>query len=137
MGISPKRWGREGWKFIHYVALTYPPKPTEADKKKYLNFFLSLQDVLPCEICAMHFRENMKEHPIRLDNNRELFNWTVDVHNVVNKQNGKKVLTYDEAFDELFKKENEINPDILKGVAFSSVVITIITLLSRQYVKKK
>ena len=136
MGISPKRWGREGWKFIHYVALTYPSKPTEQDKAKYLKFFESLQDVLPCEICAAHFRQNMKEYPIKMGSNRELFNWTVDIHNIVNKQNGKKILTYDEAFDELFKDDKEINPDILKGIAFSSVVITIITLLSKQYAKK-
>lgn len=136
MGISPKRWGREGWKFIHYVALTYPSKPTEKDKAKYLKFFESLQDVLPCEICASHFREHMKQHPIKMETNRELFNWTVDIHNIVNTQNGKKILTYDEAFDELFKDDKEINPDILKGIAFSSVVITIITLLSKQYAKK-
>lgn len=136
MGISPKRWGKEGWKFIHYVALTYPSKPTEKDKAKYLKFFESLQDVLPCEICASHFREHMKQHPIKLETNRELFNWTVDIHNIVNTQNGKKILTYDEAFDELFKDDKEINPDILKGIAFSSVVITIITLLSKQYAKK-
>lgn len=137
MGISPKRWGRDGWRFIHYVALTYPPKPTEEDRKKYIKFFESLQDVLPCEICAVHFRQNMKEYPIKMGSNRELFNWTVDIHNVVNKQNGKKVLSYDEAFDELFKDNKEIDPNILKGVAFSSIVITIITLLSKQYVKKK
>lgn len=136
MGISPKRWGKEGWKFIHYVALTYPSKPTEKDKAKYLKFFESLQDVLPCEICASHFREHMKQHPIKMETNRELFNWTVDIHNIVNTQNGKKILTYDEAFDELFKDDKEINPDILKGIAFSSVVITIITLLSKQYAKK-
>jgi len=47
MGVSPKHWGREGWKFIHWVALTYPNKPTDKDKKNYLQFFESLQDVLP------------------------------------------------------------------------------------------
>lgn len=137
MGISPKRWGRDGWRFIHYVALTYPTKPTDDDRKNYIKFFESLQDVLPCGICAAHFREHMKQYPIKMGSNTELFNWTVDIHNVVNKQNGKKILTYDEAFDELFKDNKEIDPNILKGVAFSSAVITIITLLSRQYVKKK
>jgi hypothetical protein len=29
MGISPKVWGKEGWHFIHYVALNYPDKPTQ------------------------------------------------------------------------------------------------------------
>lgn len=136
MGVSPKHWGKEGWKFIHWVALTYPSKPTEVDKKKYLKFFESLQDVLPCNICADHFRQNMKNHPIKMGSNRELFNWTVDIHNEVNKQNGKKTFTYDQAFSEITKQNKDINPDILKGVAFSSVVITLITILSKQYAKK-
>ena len=42
MGVSPKHWGREGWKFIHWVALTYPSKPTEKDKKNYLDKVLSI-----------------------------------------------------------------------------------------------
>jgi hypothetical protein len=42
MGVSPKHWGREGWKFIHWVALTYPNKPTEKDKKNYRNYLETL-----------------------------------------------------------------------------------------------
>ena len=137
MGISPKHWGKEGWRFIHFVALAYPNKPTQKDKSNYLKFFESLQDVLPCGICAEHFRQNMIENPIKLDSNKELFNWTVDIHNVVNKQNGKKVLTYEKAFAEVTNQNKEISNDLLKGIAFSSALIMVITLLSKQYVKKK
>ena len=42
MGVSPKHWGREGWKFIHWVALTYPHKPTDKDKKNYYNLCKTL-----------------------------------------------------------------------------------------------
>jgi hypothetical protein len=136
MGVSPKHWGREGWKFIHWVALTYPHKPTEKDKKNYLRFFESLQDVLPCPICAEHFKQNMKDHPINLESNKQLFNWTVEMHNLVNKQNGKKTLTFDQAFSEVTQQNKRVSEDLLKGIAFSSAVITIITLLSKQYAKK-
>ncbi len=136
MGVSPKYWGKEGWKFIHWVALTYPEKPTKEDKKHYLKFFESLQDVLPCGICAAHFRVNMEKHPIKMDNNKELFNWTVDMHNIVNKQNGKKIVTYQEAYSELSSGNKSLNEDLLKGIALSSTLITIITLLARQYAKK-
>jgi len=78
----------------------------------------------------------MKEHPIKMNNSRELFNWTVDIHNIVNKQNGKKVLTYDQAFLEVTQQNKKVNEDLLKGIALSSAVITIITLLARQYTKK-
>jgi hypothetical protein len=136
MGVSPKHWGREGWKFIHWVALTYPHNPTEKDKKNYLRFFESLQDVLPCPICAEHFKQNMKKHPINLESNKQLFNWTVEMHNLVNKQNGKKTLTFDQAFSEVTQQNKRVSEDLLKGIAFSSAVITIITLLSKQYAKK-
>jgi hypothetical protein len=136
MGVSPKHWGREGWKFIHWVALTYPNRPNEKDKKNYLKFFESLQDVLPCPICAEHFKQNMKDYPINLGSNKELFNWTVDMHNLVNKQNGKKAITYDQAFREITQQNKKVSEDLLKGIAFSSAIITIITLLSKQYAKK-
>jgi hypothetical protein len=139
MGVSPKHWGKEGWKFIHWVALTYPSKPTEDDKKNYKRFFDSLQDVLPCPICAVHFKENMLKNPIRLNSNVELFNWTVDMHNEVNKQNLKKEFSYEEAFKEITKSKNEENNDrenFFKGIALSSAIITVITLLSKQYANK-
>ncbi len=136
MGVSPKHWGREGWKFIHWVALTYPNHPTQKDKDNYLKFFESLQNVLPCGICAEHFRKNMERNPIRMESNRELFDWTVDMHNIVNKQNGKKTFTYDQAFAEVTNQNKKISEELLKGIAFSSAVITVITLLSKQYAKK-
>jgi hypothetical protein len=103
MGISPEFWGKHGWHFIHSIALAYPDEPTEEQINKYMAFFNSLHEVLPCPICGYHFKENMAVVPIRLSNKTELFNWTVDMHNEVNKQNGKKVLTYEEALNEILK----------------------------------
>jgi FAD-linked sulfhydryl oxidase len=104
MGYSPKLWGREGWHFIHYIALNYPPTPTEKEKNIYLQFFNSLETIIPCPFCGQHFAENMKNNPPRLENNKELFNWTVEMHNLVNKQNGKKELTPEQALKQLNKK---------------------------------
>ena len=98
MGLSTEIWGREGWKFIHSVALSYPYKPTEKDKENYLAFFKSLENVLPCSICAENFRKKMEKTPPKLESKIALFNWTVDIHNEVNRQNGKKELTHNEAF---------------------------------------
>jgi hypothetical protein len=78
----------------------------------------------------------MKDHPINLESNKQLFNWTVEMHNLVNKQNGKKTLTFDQAFSEVTQQNKRVSEDLLKGIAFSSAVITIITLLSKQYARK-
>jgi hypothetical protein len=107
MGYSSTLWGKEGWHFIHYVALNYPEHPTDEDKRKYKLFFELLCVVLPCPFCAVHFEENMAKLPIRLENSKELFEWTIDMHNEVNKDNGKPILSYEEALAEINKNSNK------------------------------
>jgi len=58
------------------------------------------------------------------------------MHNLVNEQNGKKIITFDQAFKEVTQQNKKVSEDLLKGIAFSSAIITIITLLSKQYAKK-
>jgi hypothetical protein len=107
MGINAIQWGKEGWHFIHTIALTYPFNPTENDKKNYLQFLKSLENVLPCNICAKHFKKNMIKIPPRLDSTIEFFNWSVDMHNEVNIMNNKPILTYEEAYNELVNTFNK------------------------------
>ena len=134
MGVSPKHWGREGWKFIHWVALTYPHKPTDKDKKNYLRFFESLQDVLPCPICAQHFKQNMKKYPPRFDSSSDLFEWTVDMHNAVNESNGKKKISYESALKKVSKKkENEMLKD---SFVITSALAAFVLIIS-QFARKK
>jgi hypothetical protein len=136
MGFAPELWGRQGWHFIHYIALNYPNNPSEEIKNEYLNFFNSLGNVLPCPFCGIHFKENMVKHPPRLESKEAFFNWTVDMHNFVNKENGKKKLTYSQAFKQTernskstemvlkhFFKEKEY---VFKGVMLSALITTII-----------
>lgn len=109
--IGPEIWGPHGWKFIHYVALSYPDKPTNEDKINYKNFFINLKNILPCHTC----RNNYTTHLSKLLNdnifisNDTLLNWTIDLHNIVNKQHNKKTYTYNEArkliYDDYKKKE--------------------------------
>jgi FAD-linked sulfhydryl oxidase len=101
MGINAEHWGKQGWHFIHSIAWNYPENPTEDDKNDYLAFLGSLEKVLPCPICGQHFKENMAKNPPKMANKEEFFNWSVDMHNEVNKMNGKRVLSYEEAFEQL------------------------------------
>ena len=98
--IGPSSWGPHGWKFIHMVALGYPQIPSEDQKKNYRVFFEILQHVLPCSICSNNYSMHLKELPLTdeiLSNSDNLLKWTVDLHNIVNKEKGKKVYDYDEA----------------------------------------
>ena len=90
--FSPSIWGSPAWKFLHTVALSYPAKPSQKDKSDYKQFFLSLENVLPCETCAGHFKDNIKVHNIDnyLDGPHDLFSWTVKIRNEVQKILGRQ-----------------------------------------------
>jgi len=122
MGISPHFWGKQAWHFIHCVALNYPENPTDEDKDKFKTFFYSLEYILPCPICGYHFKENMNQYPIRLESRAELFNWSVDMHNQVNKINNKIELSYDEAYEQLVKNSNVYQITELNIFKFNSLV---------------
>jgi hypothetical protein len=117
---GPDVWGPPGWKFIHFVTMGYPNYPTESIKKKYYDYFHSLKNVIPCSICASHFAENLEELPlddIVLSSRENLVRWGINIHNVVNKKNGKKVYTFEEGIKEILK------PFCQKGCITSSTNI--------------
>jgi len=134
MGYNPNKWGRQAWHFIHMVALSYPPEEvlTKEIKEKYYNFFESLGYTLPCPYCSLHFREKFKKNPPPLNNREELFRWTVDMHNSVNKDNGKTEISYEEAKRQIEnnskKKYNDYSNYMITGVAVSVSLITMICL---------
>ena len=103
---GPDVWGPPGWKFIHFITLGYPDMPTESQKKKYYDYFHSLKHVIPCSICASHFAENLEELPLDdnvLASRENLVRWGINIHNIVNKKNGKKEYTYEEGIKEILK----------------------------------
>ena len=86
-----KHWGTHLWAYIHTISLMNKP---EEEVKACLK---SIPDVIPCLACQFSFREICNE----IDNidcsGHGLFEWTVDVHNRINKSLGKPELTYEEA----------------------------------------
>lgn len=136
MGYSPKLWGSQAWHFIHMVALSYPEKPTDEVKQKYYNFFESLGYNLPCPTCSYHYREKFKKNPPRLESKESLFEWTVDIHNSVNRDNGKPEITYAEAIEQIQKNARPTNDYIIYGVSLSVAIITMICLFGYSFRKK-
>ncbi len=99
MRFPPAVWGPIFWMTIHIVALGYSDSPSYSEKRAAKEFYEGLQFLIPCPKCKEHYRENLKLHPITpsLDNRRDLFKWTVKMHNIVNKQLGKAEVTEEEA----------------------------------------
>jgi len=97
--MDPSTWGPHLWIGLHYIALGYPETPSISDKMNYKFFFENLDKVLPCGKCADHYKENANTVPVDnyLETPAKLFEWTVLMHNAVNKILGKPSMTLDEA----------------------------------------
>ena len=127
MGLNPTIWGPHGWFFLHSVALNFPDKPTEIDRKNYKRFFESIQYILPCPNCSYHYSKHIEENPIQLDSKETLNRWLVHIHNLVNDIHKKPDVSYEE-FLRIYK--NKYNPILSTGSSwFYPWVILFIVLL--------
>lgn len=92
-------WGSHMWYTIHFIALGYPNEASSIDKKNYKNFYINLPNIIPCEECAKHLVTNLNKYPIDnyLDSKERLFEWTVLLHNEVNKMLGKGIWSLEKA----------------------------------------
>jgi hypothetical protein len=109
-------WGPPFWLTLHTISFNYPLKPTQQDKINYKIFYTSFQNVIPCSICKKNYIRHLKEHPIDnyLSSRRKLSEWVIDMHNMVNGETGKKILSYDvvvKKYEDIYKKKIELDPD--------------------------
>jgi hypothetical protein len=87
-------WGPPGWTFLHTITFNY--KPSEENKIKYLNFFNSLETVLPCPYCCSSFGTYAKSIPISeyIDTREGLVYWLYIIHNLVNQKVCKQLPSF-------------------------------------------
>jgi len=97
--IPPSTWGPFFWHAMHIIALGYSNQPTYAEKRAAKEYFESLVHLIPCPTCRVHYATHLKENPISpsLDSRNDLFRWTVNIHNLVNKDLGKPEYTETES----------------------------------------
>ena len=134
--LDRNNWGPNAWSFIHYVALGYPTNPTDNDKENYKTFYYSLQNTLPCQKCAVNYQRHLKDIPIdsALDGPQELFKWTIDIHNEVNKELGKRKYSYEEVSDKYKEKESASSiPIIPSCIAIILLLIFVGIFLFNRY----
>jgi len=94
-------WGPAIWRSIHYTALGYPDEPTELDKSNFKSFYSSFSNILPCKECRYHYRQHLNNMPIceSLGSKRDLFAWTVELHNKVNVSLNKSPISVRDAWE--------------------------------------
>ena len=91
--ITKNDWGPAVWMMIHFFAANL-----KKDKiKYYIEFIKTLTYIIPCEECRKHLRNNLKIYPLNINynsNNHSIFEWSCNLHNVVNSQLKKTVYPY-------------------------------------------
>ena len=102
MPFTPETWGRMFWIVIHIVAF-YCDTIFDKDNNSYKNFktFIhSISNVLPCNMCAQHFKKYIDDNPIPITSNGAdnptYLKWTVSAHNNVRNMQGKVMPSLDD-----------------------------------------
>jgi hypothetical protein len=92
-GMLTTVWGPMIWSYLHCMSFNYPNCPTAQDKKKYREFILQLQYVLPCGKCRKNLKKNLKKLPITMavmESRNTFSRYVYELHEVVNTMLGKK-----------------------------------------------
>jgi hypothetical protein len=95
--IDKMDWGPAGWKFLHSLTFAYPHSPTLEQQRSADSFFESLANLLPCDACQDHYREEFRLRPVDSRSQATLSSWLVDLHNRVNVRLNKPIVSYTQA----------------------------------------
>lgn len=108
--MHSNNWGSLAWYFIHITSLTFEDNL----KNDYIEFYKTFKELIPCPKCKEHFENNLSKDEFNIENNinkLSIFDWSVRLHNEVNKTKNKPLLTSDEAI-KLYTYDNG-NPIII------------------------
>jgi hypothetical protein len=109
--MLPSIWGPHLWFMMHVISFEYPLNPTEYDKRIYHDFYTTLKEVIPCDLCKKHYRDFITKYPLtpHLDTRDTLVKWVISIHNFVNSSLGKPTLTDAQVMD-IYSKIKPVSP---------------------------
>ena len=99
MRLPPSVWGPFFWHTMHITAISYPANPSYAVKRAAKDLFESIAHLIPCPKCREHYTKHLQKFPIspHLDRREDLFRWTINLHNEVNKSLDKPIVSEKES----------------------------------------
>jgi hypothetical protein len=124
--MKPDIWGPPAWKFLDAICLNYPQNPSNTDKEAMKDFINALEKVLPCTKCKVNFKDHLNRRPLTdqvLSSRNELIKWLIDIRNMVNIMNGKKIVPYESALHNML---SPYNISYTKYILFVFVIIIIL-----------
>jgi len=117
------------WEKIHATADQYPDHPTLSDKETISNYFNTL--TIPCETCQNNYSKKMLQKPIEfcIDSRKDLQQWAVDIHNIVNLDTGKDYVPFDKAI-----RHRQVVEKTMKNK--NILIITVVVILLYYFIYK-
>jgi hypothetical protein len=88
------------WTIIHSLAFQLKEDISTNQELSILVYGFFNVDVkkIPCSNCRNHYITYLAQHPMHsVKNNLDLQKWTVDLHNDVNRRNGKPTFSFSDA----------------------------------------
>lgn len=93
MGICKESFGPHFWAVLHITCIG------TKHVANIIKFIYAFSEIIPCNKCRQHFKQLIIDHPIPETASSDIFKWTVDMHNIVNKETGKEEIDYVKALE--------------------------------------
>jgi hypothetical protein len=89
--MNPNIWGPHLWNFLHTISFNYPDVATTDVRESHYNFFNSLIDILPCDVCRVNYKKKLQNLNLlgSLNTKEDFVDFVINLHNNVSKDLGK------------------------------------------------
>ena len=130
--LDPKIWGPKFWFFLHTISLSYPKYPNAITKKKYYEFIQNLPLFLPVEEIASKFSKLLDKYPIQpyLDNKESFIKWCWFIHNKINEQLEKPVISLNDFYIKYYENYKSTNTQLIEYYKIRQKLIYITIIIS-------
>lgn len=93
--MDPAVWGPRYWFFLHSVALHYPKHPSATVKKIHYRLIHNFHEFIPHNLIAANFVKLVARYPVApyLDSRAHLVKWVHFIHNKINEQTLKPLVS--------------------------------------------
>ena len=83
--------------------------------------------VIPCLSCREHFEQVLVDNPV--PDAEDLFNWSVDLHNIVNRRLGKPEVSYEAALANIVSHGDAVSTKFDFKIAVIVLLLFVILFL--------
>lgn len=136
------------WEAMHYLAFSYPHKPTREQQLWSRQVFEGIGNLLPCPECRHHYAQLFyRDMPFRNESRAALSRWSVNVHNAVNLRLHKPFFSYESALQKYtcafapnaptcpksFKRSGPTAPQLFLMALLALIAALVLALLAKRW----